>query len=70
MDGVMMARLLYRCYEKPKVMLSALDTHYTALLSPAALEFFKEVLVADPKHRPTPAQVLAHPYLKEEPAAE
>jgi serine/threonine protein kinase len=50
-------------------MCRALVHYYTPLLSRAALDFVKEVLVLDPSSRPTPAQVLAHPYLKEEPAA-
>jgi serine/threonine protein kinase len=35
-------------------------------LSPAALAFVQDALVVDPKQRPTPTQLLLHPYLQED----
>jgi hypothetical protein len=53
------------CYEDHEVMQYSLEDRYSTLLSPAALAFFKEVLVANPQARPTPAQLLQHQYVRE-----
>jgi serine/threonine protein kinase len=53
------------CYPGVQMMQSILHDRYSDLLSPAALAFFKEALVVDPKQRPTPAQLLQHGYLVE-----
>jgi hypothetical protein len=52
-------------YNSPEAMPAVVDTRYSALLSPAALAFFKEVLVVHWRKRPTPAQLLLHPYLSD-----
>jgi hypothetical protein len=57
--------LLRMCWDNHAVMQCSLEDRYRALLSPAALAFFKEVLVADPNGRPTPAQLLQHKYVGE-----
>jgi hypothetical protein len=55
------------CYEEgPHAMQDHLQARYADLLSPSALAFFKEALVVDATARPTPAQLLAHPYLAQE----
>lgn len=51
------------CYNRPKVMTKALDSRYKDLLSAEALGFFKHALVVDWHARPTPAQLLDHPYV-------
>jgi serine/threonine protein kinase len=54
-----------RVSDKPHKMRRNLEARYSALLSPAALAFFQDALVVDPKQRPTPAQLLVHPYLQD-----
>jgi hypothetical protein len=53
------------CWDNHAVMQYSLEDRYSAMLSPAALAFFKEVLVADPQARPTPAQLLQQKYVRE-----
>jgi hypothetical protein len=58
-----LAQFFYSIYDTPEAMPHILDTRYAALLSPDALAFFKHALVVDWRQRPTPAQLLQHPYL-------
>lgn len=51
------------CMYETKAMPGVLDLRYGPLLSPGALAFFKEALVVDWRKRPTPAELLQHPYL-------
>jgi hypothetical protein len=60
-----LGEFLRACYDNHEVMEGVLEARYKPLLSPEALAFFKGVLVADWHKRPTPAQVLKHPYVKE-----
>jgi serine/threonine protein kinase len=41
-----------------------MDAHYTHLLPPAALAFFKWGLQVDPQQRPRAVEVLGHPYMQ------
>jgi hypothetical protein len=54
------------CCDDPGLMRGHLQARYADLLSHGALAFFKEALVVDATARPTPAQLLAHPYLAQE----
>lgn len=47
-------------------MRSHVHHRFSHVLSPAALISFQDALVVEPKQRPTPTQLLVHPYLQED----
>jgi serine/threonine protein kinase len=62
-EPMIVYKAMLQGYGLKEVLSKELAVRYAHMLSPGALAFFQEALVIDPKQRPTPAQLLEHPYL-------